>query len=135
MNTIPTSKGHPDAGAYYANLYQEQRLRADTAEAELEVLKYDCQVAHSVIHAQKADIVVAEQRIAELKGLLLDITLDDDFPEHWNEAYAIDAALNPNPEAESHEPQCLLCLDKKTVPGNIPGGFVKDCPDCCGEEG
>lgn len=43
-----------------------------------------------------------------------------------------DAALNPTAEAE---PQCLLCLDKKTVPGNIPVGFVKDCPDCCGEEG
>lgn len=41
-------------------------------------------------------------------------------------------ALNPTAEAE---PKCLLCLDKKTVPGNIPGGFVKDCPDCCGEEG
>lgn len=43
-----------------------------------------------------------------------------------------DAALKPTAEAE---PQCLLCLDKKTVPGNIAGGFVKDCPDCCGEEG
>jgi len=42
------------------------------------------------------------------------------------------AALKSTAEAE---PQCLRCLDKKTVPGNIPGGFVKDCPDCCGEEG
>jgi len=33
------------------------------------------------------------------------------------------------------EPNCLLCLDKKTVPSNLAEGYVMDCPDCCGEEG
>lgn len=33
------------------------------------------------------------------------------------------------------EPNCLLCLDKKTVPSNLVDGYVMDCPDCCGEEG
>lgn len=33
------------------------------------------------------------------------------------------------------EPDCLLCLDKKTVPSNLAEGYVMDCPDCCGEEG
>lgn len=83
-----------------------QRLRADTAEAELEVLRKQhaeqscifCNNSGELLSKVKA----AEQRIAGLKGLLLDLTLDDDFPEHWNEAYAIDATLNPNPEAESH---------------------------------
>lgn len=41
----------------------------------------------------------------------------------------------PTESGASDEPQCLLCLDTKTVPGNVRGGFVKDCPDCCGEEG
>lgn len=49
-------------------------------------------------------------------------------------AWQARAALQPT-ESGASEPQCLLCLDAKTVPGNIPGGFVKDCPDCCGEEG
>lgn len=44
------------------------------------------------------------------------------------------AALQPT-ESGASEPQCLLCLDAKTVQGNIHGGFVKDCPDCCSEEG
>lgn len=33
------------------------------------------------------------------------------------------------------EPNCLLCLDKKTVPSNLAEGYVMDCPDCCVEEG
>lgn len=37
--------------------------------------------------------------------------------------------------AKGEEPFCLLCLDKKTVPGPNAGDFVRDCPDCCGEEG
>jgi len=39
------------------------------------------------------------------------------------------------PAEENEHPLCLLCLDKKTVPGPKPGDFVRDCPDCCGEEG
>lgn len=51
------------------------------------------------------------------------------------------AALNEeNGPIQMGEPkvnrvECSTCLDQKTVPGNISGGFVKDCPDCCGEEG
>jgi transcriptional antiterminator Rof (Rho-off) len=39
------------------------------------------------------------------------------------------------PAAKDEHPLCLLCLDKKTVPGPKPGDFLRDCPDCCGEEG
>ena len=43
------------------------------------------------------------------------------------------AALKP---AEGrNEPNCLLCLDKKTIPSNLAEGYVMDCPDCCGDEG
>jgi hypothetical protein len=39
------------------------------------------------------------------------------------------------PAAKGEEPLCLLCLDEKTVPGPKAGDFVRDCPDCCGDEG
>lgn len=44
------------------------------------------------------------------------------------------AALKPA-EGARDEPNCLLCLDKKTVPSNLAEDYVMDCPDCCGEEG
>lgn len=43
------------------------------------------------------------------------------------------AALKP--AEERNEPNCLRCLDKKTVPSNLAEGYVMDCPDCCGDEG
>lgn len=52
--------------------------------------------------------------------------------EHDPTARDIRAALKP---ADGDEPNCLLCLDKKTVPSNLVDGYVMDCPDCCGEEG
>jgi hypothetical protein len=39
------------------------------------------------------------------------------------------------PAAKGEEPLCLLCLDEKTVAGPKAGDFVRDCPDCCGDEG
>jgi hypothetical protein len=78
-------------------------------------------------------LTVQDQRVDDLKGLLRRAAaFTHDLMNPISLRRDIDAALNPTAEAE---PQCLLCLDKKTVPGNIPGGFVKDCPDCCGEEG
>ena len=50
-----------------------------------------------------------------------------------NIAQVTEAALKP---AEGrNEPNCLRCLDKKTVPSNLAEGYVMDCPDCCSEEG
>ncbi|BBP51197.1 hypothetical protein PHLH3_08230 [Pseudomonas sp. St386] len=97
-------------------------------------------------------LTVQDQREDDLKGLLAvrdDLLqsisclgvfglLHDDLKNRIkacvreSQSAQLRAALNPASEAE---PNCLLCLDKKTVPGNIHGGFVKDCPDCCGEEG
>lgn len=47
--------------------------------------------------------------------------------------YETDAALKP--AEDRNEPNCLRCLDKKTVPSNLAEGYVMDCPDCCSEEG
>jgi hypothetical protein len=80
-----------------------QRLRADTAEGERDDMAKSVTRWTDRACDYRDQLAAAGQRIAELKGLLIDLTLDDDFPEHWNESYAIDAALNPNPEAGSHE--------------------------------
>lgn len=85
--------------------YDAQRLRADTAEAELEKLREQVELwrgrTTNLTHAQFA----AEQRIAELLQICRDI---QDDPRLWLMVRAelsgrISAALNPNPEAESHE--------------------------------
>lgn len=78
----------------------------------------------------------AEQRNAKLMGLLLIITLDDDFPEHWNEAYAIDAALNPA-ESGASDPSkppvgstVLVCGGiKAIVKSHHPDGLVVGAGD------
>lgn len=99
-----------------------QRLRADTAEAELEDVIDELRVTvedrdnakrnSSAFEERMGDLQVAngklqdklaaaEQRIAELKSVFERMLEDDDMPVHWF-AQRIDAALNPNPEAESH---------------------------------
>ena len=111
-----------------ASDFDAQRLRADTAEAELKALKHPMNSAQQL----RKDLAAAEQRIADSAALLRStsarlwaahltlnrlIELD---PAHGVKllkdtvhaiAYAhkcidmphLDAALNPNPEAESHE--------------------------------
>jgi len=109
-----------------------QRLRADTAEAELEVLKreVECRISNEV-NAVEA-LAAAEQRIAKMSELLKKFfefvemapvssgvcccgsdTSQANHGDHmavdqWDRSVSlwgreIDAALNPNPEAESHE--------------------------------
>jgi len=115
-----------------------KRYRADhrhVVETEFDdaqfvgVADFDRVTAENLALQQR--LTVQDQRVDDFKVLLEYMLKEDDMPVHWF-AQRIEAALNPTAEAE---PQCLLCLDKKTVPGNIAGGFVKDCPDCCGEEG
>lgn len=78
-------------------------------------------------------LTAIEQRNAELIELLRMAWGNDDIAAV--DCRRIDAACAKPAESGADEPQCLLCLDAKTVPGDIPGEFVKDCPDCCGEEG
>ena len=75
-----------------------QRLRADTAEAERDQAKEERDSFQRVG-------IAAKQRIAELLQICRDI---QDDPRLWLMVNAelsgrIIAALNPNPEAESHE--------------------------------
>lgn len=88
--------------AGYPSLHP-QRLRADTAETERDALKYDCQVANSVINAQKSELAATGLLIGELRELLNIVR--DDTGEYYSENLQsrILAALNPNPEAGSHE--------------------------------
>ena len=66
-----------------------QRLRADTAEADL-------------LRTSDA-LLAAEQRIAVLEDLLRQAKEYGGLTPKWHNA--VDAALNPNLEAESHEPR------------------------------
>jgi hypothetical protein len=115
-----------------ASDFDAQRLRADTAEAERDALKDDVMSLSSIVEECWRERAAAEQRIADRDALLrstsaqlwkahialnrlielepahkvklLTDTINTlayahkciDLP-HW------DAALNPNPEAESHE--------------------------------
>lgn len=89
--------------------FDAQRLRADTAEAAFEEGQANWVLCMETLRA-------AEQRIADLVGLLSrskkavdDVAENCEDQRDWQEANSmralslkIDAALNPNPEAESH---------------------------------
>jgi len=106
--------------------FDAQRLRADTAEAERDVLKKALESAELEVDTKNEEIALsdqyatyqdervaaAEQRIAGMSVILsriievqkTDYSIRGGLPHRWEcliaEAYA---ALNPNPEAESHE--------------------------------
>lgn len=92
--------------------------------------------------ALQLSLNTADERADVLEGLLREVTASCAliFEDHDATAETvdlqdrIDAALKPA-EGGGDEPNCLLCLDKKTVPSNLAEGYVMDCPDCCGEEG
>jgi len=92
------------------------------------------------IEALQQRLTVQDQRVDELHELLesalfrLETFIEDEREMPITSMEVLRDAVQRQLAAKA-EPQCLLCLEKKTVPGNIPGGFVKDCPDCCGEEG
>jgi hypothetical protein len=77
----------------------------------------------------------------ELLGGML-FAFDDGVGREWS-APLLDEArkfcpaveFQSAPAAKGEEPLCLLCLDEKTVTGPKAGDLVRDCPDCCGDEG
>lgn len=102
------------------NELDAQRLRADTAEAEVARLRETATLAAKTgapnFHSLKRELAAAEQRIAEhLKVFDTALFLLETFIEAEREMpiptmeVLLDAirrqfaALNPNPEAESHE--------------------------------
>lgn len=92
--------------------FDAQRLRADTAEAEVSRLREAATLAAKVgapnFHSMKRELAAAEQRIAELSAdnqqlrKLLEQALAALNPSA-KLSKSIRAALNPNPEAKSHE--------------------------------
>ena len=81
--------------------------------------------------ALQALLTAADERLDELLIMLRMAWVDSHIS--GEDCRRIDAALKP---AEGrNEPNCLRCLDKKTVPSNLAEGYVMDCPDCCSEEG
>lgn len=85
-----------------------QRLRADTAEAERDALKDDFMSLSSIVEECGRERAAAEQRIAKLETVLRSAVewFDDGVGRSIAEFCKLQemrAALNPNPEAESHE--------------------------------
>ena len=100
-------------------------------EKQADVLRIRCDALQTLPNA-------ADERADVLEGLLreampaLDLAASA-FKSAMPVRSKVRTALKP---AEgSNEPNCLRCLDKKTVPSNLAEGYVMDCPDCCGEEG
>ena len=105
-----------------AEAFDAQRLRADTAEAERDKWETRACSEATKLHEAEQKLAAAEQRIADMKGALenlLDAYSKPDYriccsghdcgcmgaTNHQQaEHYAKEAlaALNPNPEAESH---------------------------------
>lgn len=85
-----------------------QRLRADTAEAERDALKDEVGQVKGEYDRAVNKVTAAEQRIAEQNELIkkAHAWVDHNNFGGWD-AYELRdqlaAALNPNPEAESHE--------------------------------
>ncbi|MGA9221922.1 MAG: hypothetical protein WBZ57_12080 [Pseudomonas graminis] len=96
------------------------------------------------VSALQQRLNIADQRVCDLEvglgGMLF--AFDDGVGRDWS-APLLDHArklckaveFKSAPAVRGEEPQCLLCLDMKTVPAKGHGGWFTDCPDCCGEEG
>lgn len=99
--------------------FDAQRLRADTAEAEIQALRLVFQNAEDCeLNDAELKLAAAEQRIADQHALLLKCKEvfdncygmnDQKTRVDWYANYLVptkvdlNAALTPNPEAESHE--------------------------------
>ena len=112
--------------------------RADVQQQRLTELQRQLGERWSEISAYQDTVEKQSERADVLEGLLreampaLDLAASA-FKSAMPARSKVRAALKP---AEGrNEPNCLRCLDKKTVPSNLAEGYVMDRPDCCGEEG
>lgn len=132
FDPVGTIEGFEESefGQYcFASDLDAQRLRADTAEAEISRLRETATLAAKVgapnFHSMKRELAAAEQRIAKVTELLRLMTVEyaccleaghDRITFLGNDCDSVSkmlddnvnyakacAALNPNPEAESHE--------------------------------
>jgi hypothetical protein len=120
--------------------FNAQRLRADTAEAELAKITADRDSLKGIASAYIASdgekdlrIAAAEQRIAELIGFIREAS-DSAQSAGMLKAYIsqLDAALNPNPDCcqVSAEDQALLNAGEYTHEELFGVGGKPSCPKC-----
>lgn len=86
----------------YAEAYDAQRLRADTAEAELATMTEFRDNAAKKIFRMRAKITAAEQRIANHESTLRHFANCADARQVGTSAMDYVAALNQKSEVESH---------------------------------
>lgn len=87
----------------YQKEIDAQRLRVDTAEAERDEWKRAAEMhEHDSLQSQQ-ELAAAEQRIAAMAECLEWLRGCAQLRPTPSLIELIDAALNPNPEAESHE--------------------------------
>ena len=88
-----------------AEAFDAQRLRADTAEAEVARLEDEFDTLENTNTTIKLKLAAAEQRIAQHETMLRHFASCADVRQVGTLAMDYVAALNPNPnpEAESHE--------------------------------
>ena len=124
------------------------RLQAKNAELQQRLLLMGQKVQQSdqILSATGAReaalqqrLTIADQRVDDLE---FDIAAARELLKHGSsptpahcESVLDFLSGQSAPAAKGEEPLCLLCLDEKTVPGPKAGDFVRDCPDCCGDEG
>jgi hypothetical protein len=124
------------------------RLQAENAALEQRLLLMGQKVQQSdqMLNASgvreaalQQRLTIADQRVDDLES---DIAAARELLKHGSsptpahcESVLDFLAGQSAPAAKGEEPLCLLCLDEKTVPGPKAGDFVRDCPDCCGDEG
>lgn len=82
--------------------FDAQRLRADTAEAEVARLEDEFDTLENTNTTIKLKLAAAEQRIASHERMLRFFANLADIRQVGTAAMDYVAALNPNPEAESH---------------------------------
>lgn len=118
MSEVTISTGHPDAGRIYAEALDRVTAERDAPQARLTAADERADVLEGLLREALPALYLAAGAFKSVK------------PIHNK----VRAALKPV-EGGGDEPNCLLCLDKKTVPSSLAKGYVMDCPDCCGEEG
>lgn len=94
---------HKDGDLAWFADFDAQRLRADTAEAELGALRGDVETMRRKNNEYAEKLASAEQRMARHEGMLRHFANCGEVFQVGTAAMDYVAALNPKPEAGSHE--------------------------------
>ncbi|MBJ2206159.1 hypothetical protein JFT33_06120 [Pseudomonas carnis] len=132
------------AGEYvYANDFDRVTAERDGLQALLTAADERAEHNARVSAIAVEDVLLLKKRADVLETALKKISArcvayieaEREMPEPSVEVCQMIASAALKPAEGRNEPNCLRCLDKKTVPSNLAEGYVMDCPDCCSEEG